>query len=56
MLVANDTMTNINIHDIKHISVWQPFLEAPTVAIGIEPTLVRTSTQYIILESRDYMS
>jgi len=39
-------MKNINIHDVNYISDGSR-LEAPTVANGIEPTLVRSSI-YII--------
>jgi len=37
-------MANINKHNIKYISKESSRLEAPTVANGIELTLVRSST------------
>jgi len=41
--LLHDQRTQYNIHDIKYISDGS-CLETPTVANGIEPTLVRSST------------
>jgi len=42
MTNAYNLQLSINIHDIKYISDGSR-LEAPTVAIGTEPTLVKSS-------------